>query len=840
VLLNGRRVQPGGINTEAVDLNQFPTGMIERVEVLTGGASATYGADAVAGVVNFIMRRMNGVEVSAGISAYQHDNNNKYMQGLLDDAGYPYPTGGTGFDGSSYNIEILMGGDFADGRGNATAYMTWRQNSALLQDARDYSACALGRSGLSCAGSGTAPIPNFYIYTFYPDGTIDPVTGLPFPPDSINPNSSIALTLQPDSSLADNDGNNTYNFNPTNFYLRPQTTWTAGLFADYEVNENAVVYTEIMLANSDSRAQIAFSGTFFNPIAYPVNNSLFPQTFQDSLAEFFPGEDRLIFYTGKRNVEGGPREDALTYSSFRVVAGMKGVINEDWDYDVSYLHSQSNSSSTYFNDLYGPYVNTATHGDTCAATPGCLPYNIFTYNGVTPQSAAAVVATASGSNRTTLDIVEAFVTGDTGWGLPAGNVMMAGGYQWIQTGYTSVFDEVYASGGLYGQGGPRLDVDGTIRANQLFVEASVPLLADESWAQQMTLDLAYRWSDYNTTGANSTYRFGIDWQIVDMFRVRTGYNRAVRAPSVLELFSPQAFGLWTGSDPCSTSEPELTEAQCANTGVLPGQYGTISSSPASQYNAIYGGQDTLDVETAKTFTFGIVVNPLPTMQFSVDYWDIQIDDTIQNVNPETSLTECALNGGSICDNVHRGVGGQLWLGTTGWIDSLQENIGTQKWTGIDVAWSWGLGTNWNFNMIGAYTLKREVTPIPDIPSSAYDCAGVLSPVCDPNPDWRHTASATYDSNSWWALTGRWRYIGSIDYDGATDKIADDNLGSQNYFDLSAVFRFMDTNDIVLGVNNVFDEDPPMLGSTIASNGNTMVGFYDTLGRYFFADVTFRW
>jgi len=824
VLINGRRVQPGGINTEAVDVNQIPTSMIERVEVLTGGASATYGADAVAGVVNFIMRRINGVEFSAGISAYQHDNDNKYMQGLMDNAGYPYPTGSSGFDGSAYNIELAFGSDFADGKGNATAFVTWRNNAALLQEARDYSSCALGGSGLSCSGSATAENPNFYIYgvdangDYFGDGNL--------------------YTLQPDSSLGPYTGN-TFNFNPINFYMRPQTSWTAGAFADYEINESAVVYTEIMLANNETNGQIAYSGTFFNPLSYTANNTLFPAAFKASLDELFPGAESYAMYPAKRNVEGGPRQDDLSYSSFRVVAGIKGIINDDWDYDASYQHSQANSSSFYLNDLYGPFVQQATEGEVCAATPGCIPYQLFTYNGITPEQAAGLSATAGAKNRTSLDIFEAFVTGDTGFGLAAGNIMMAGGYQWIQTKYDSIFDNIYAGGLLYGQGGPRADVGGTVRANQLFVEGSVPLLADEAFAQNLTLDLAYRWSDYNTTGTNSTYRVGIDWQVIDLLRVRTGFNRAVRAPSVAELFSPSNLGLWSGVDPCAGPTPVYTQAQCANTGVTAAQYGNVGASPAGQYNGIFGGNPDVDVETADTWTFGVVLNPMDTMQFSVDYWDIDIQDTITNITAPTSLKQCALFN-SLCDNINRGFGGNLWIGQTSWVVATNQNIGSQHWRGIDLAWAYSLGTNWNFDLIGTYTLEKETVPLPDDPDSAYDCAGVISDICYPNPDWRHVASATYDSNAWWAVTARWRYLGSVDYEGSTDRIANDNLGSQNYIDLNGVIRFMDTNDVVFGVNNVFDEDPPMLGNTLSTNGNTVVGFYDTLGRYFFADVTFRW
>ena len=325
---------------------------------------------------------------------------------------------------------------------------------------------------------------------------------------------------------------------------------------------------------------------------------------------------------------------------------------------------------------------------------------------------------------------------------------------------------------------------------------------------------------------------------VTVIRLRTGYNRAVRAPSVAELFSPQSLGLWTGTDPCA-NPPTATEAQCANTGVLPGQYGNISRSPAGQYNAIYGGNQTLDVETADTFTFGVVVNPLDTMQFSVDYWDIQIEDTISNVFAETSLNQCVANGGGLCDNIHRGVGGTLWLGTSGFVDSVNQNIGSQHWTGVDLAWAWSLGTNWQFDLIGTYSIKKETTPLPGDPESTYDCAGVISPQCYPNPDWRSTATGTYDSNSWWAVTARWRYYSKIDYVGSTDTLIADGIKAQNYFDLNGVIRFMDTNDVVFGVNNIFDEEPPLMGNTVSTNGNTVVGFFDTLGRYFYADVTFR-
>ena len=274
--------------------------------------------------------------------------------------------------------------------------------------------------------------------------------------------------------------------------------------------------------------------------------------------------------------------------------------------------------------------------------------------------------------------------------------------------------------------------------------------------------------------------------------------------------------------------------------MTPDQYGNVSLSPAGQYNGLFGGNPDLDVETADTFTAGVVFNMLDTMQLSVDWWSIEIEDTIDNVFGQTSLDQCIAGSDQLCENINRGVGGSLWLGKSGWVVTTQQNIGTETTEGVDIAWAWALGDSWKFDLIGVYLLDKTTTPLPDAPETSYDCTGVVSPQCYVSPEWRHTGTVTYDSNGWWALTGRWRYIGSVDYDGTTDEIAQDTMSDQNYFDLNAVFRFMDTHDVTLGVNNLLDEEPPLSGNTLSQNGNTYVGFYDSLGRYLYADVTLRW
>jgi len=173
-------------------------------------------------------------------------------------------------------------------------------------------------------------------------------------------------------------------------------------------------------------------------------------------------------------------------------------------------------------------------------------------------------------------------------------------------------------------------------------------------------------------------------------------------------------------------------------------------------------------------------------------------------------------------------------------------VGEIHYRGIDAAWSWSPGVNWQMGLIGTYYLIKEKTVIPNDPDTTWDCVGLVrsswleeTKPCRPTPKWRHTASVTYDSDSFWRLTGRWRYYSKITYDGDEDQIATDNLGAQNYLDLSAVFRFMEAHDLTLGVNNVLDEEPPLVGNTLGDNANSL-NMYDLLGRYLFANLTLRW
>lgn len=833
VLVNGLRLPPGGIRSEAADLNQIPATMLQRVEVLTGGASAVYGSDAVAGVVNFILDRgFEGVSINVGVSGYQHSNGNNYLQGLMDARGFEYPRGNSGIDGRTYNMDIAMGGDFANGRGHASTYFTYRKNEELLQGSRDYSSCALSASGTSCGGSSTAPTPNF-IYVDY-DGAGN------YLDDNF-------VHMNPDGSWAAGVGE-LYNYAPINHYQRPDERYTAGAFFNLEISPSFRPFMDIMFANTNTSVQIAESGTFFaNTLTFDCTDALIGSLCADiGLDPTGP----VDLYVGKRNVEGGPRVSIIDSTSYRVAFGSEGELGSNWAYNVSFLTSANSSSETSQNDFISSNLGDALLAcadPTLVNTTAC--YNVWVPGGVTAASAAAAAGTGMQAGRTELIQLGGYVTGDTGFAFPGAdeNISLVAGAEWRRTNFAVAADSNMGTGNFTGLGGPRPSIDNGYDVTEVYFEAGVPLVAN------IDMELGYRYSNYNTSGGVSSYKVGLAWEPMEMIRFRGGYNRAIRAANINELYSVQQIALWGGDDPCSGVAPEFTAAQCANTGVSAAQYGHISASPAAQYNQFTGGNPGLQPETADTWTFGFVATPVDNMSVSVDYYHVEITDQIGTIGAGTVLRFCGLTGDPfLCNKVNRNSAtGDLWLGQTGFVENLIDNFGDLSWSGIDLAVNYTTpvaGGDLDLSFVGSYALEQEIAPLPGVNEDAtYDCAGVINTSCQ-TPDWRHTFRATYSQDTWWQASLRWRYVGSMDYTdtsgapGATDSllIANGNqLDGVNYFDLTGTFEVRDNATFTVGVNNVLDTEPPMVGSTLSLNANAPGG-YDQNGRFLHASLNIRY
>ena len=250
----------------------------------------------------------------------------------------------------------------------------------------------------------------------------------------------------------------------------------------------------------------------------------------------------------------------------------------------------------------------------------------------------------------------------------------------------------------------------------------------------------------------------------------------------------------------------------------------------------------LEPEEADSITVGLVAAPFEGFNFSIDYFDIQLEKVIGTVGASRILQTCAETGDArFCDNVNRSPSGSLWLGQQGMVVNLTDNVGSRHWQGVDITANYthdALGGTFNYSLNGSQSLKKEYEPITGLDELAYDCSGMVSVDCFAQPKWRHTFSVAYSADSW-GLTGKWRYYGEVDYAGGTDTLIENGIDAYNFFDISASWMATDYLTVRAAVNNILDEEPPMVGNTISSNANTVAGFYDTLGRYMHVSASFK-
>ncbi|MFT7460193.1 MAG: iron complex outermembrane receptor protein [Planctomycetota bacterium] len=863
VLTNGHRMGLGDVFQLAPDINQVPGQLIERIEVLTGGASSTYGSDAMSGVVNFVMKRdFEGIEIDYQYSGNQHNSGNPKGSGTipvataLSDAGFDNADSNV-FDGGGHDVNLTMGVNSSDGKGNITAYLGYRQTNAALQGDRDFSACALnsGGTGDNCAGSIT--LPTGLITDFA--GTYFTVAGDQFVPWDYS----------------------YYNYAPLNHFQRPDERFTAGLFGHYEVNEHFEAYTEFQFMDDRSNAQIAPSGAFFVTTSLNCDNPLLSAQQSGAIGctagEIASGATKTI-YLGRRNVEGGPRNDDLQHTSFRMLAGAKGEINDDWSYDAFI-----NVSRTDYNELYNEDFSTtrvtraldviAGPGGvpTCRSVingsdPNCVPYNIFSTGGVTAEQIAYLDLPLFSEARLKEDQIVAFVSGDlTSMGMVSpmaedgAQIVLGGEYRDARMDY--VVDLAYQSGDGAGQGGATAPVEGGVDVKEFFVEAQIPLVQNQPWIESLTLDAGYRYSDYSTDDTTNTYKFNGEYTPVSGYKFRGGYSRASRVANIRELFEPSTLGLWSGTDPCANGAPATpggpptapiqSAAQCANSGVTAAQYGNIPRNPAGQYNGQFGGNTELTPEKSNSFSIGAVFTPsnVPGLQLSVDYWSIEIKDAIDDVDPSFIVTQCGETGDPVfCDLVSRNAAnGNLWIGsqaTSPRVFSTNVNIGFFKTSGIDIATSYALeagdygSVDFSFRGTWLNEFKQQLAP----GSPIEECGGFYGGSCQrARPEWRHTLTSVWSTP--WGITGvaSWRYIGGVD-EFEQDRYSS---GTENYLDLSASYTTslfgLGETTLNIGVSNVLDNDPPVSGFfnnvSVFGNGNTIPGLWDSQGRYMFFGLT---
>jgi outer membrane receptor protein involved in Fe transport len=902
VMVDGKRLYIGDPNQQnpnpAADLNEVPAAIIERVDVVTGGASAVYGSDAVAGVINFIMKQnFQGIEIGGQYGFYDHNNREHAIQALdasvQTTVGPTNPTftapNGNIRDGDKRDLSIVLGTNLADGTGNVTAYATWHKQDPVRNGDRDFANCQLVSSGnndrfdYSCIGTTNS---NY------------------FQPEVLQPNGSlkagsvynvVGTSFLPNHQVGANPPWE-FNPNPYEFMQEQSTRWNAGVYGHVDVTDYFKPYLTATVMDDRSDETVGPSAAFkasypFTPDNfYRVNctNPLLSAQEQGILCTPAmiaadtpsPGNNPAglaIINIGRRDVEGGGRDAYYDHTNYRMAVGAKGDIAKGITYDAytQYFYTSFYTSNTnylnYANIGQALIAKSSAAGPVCTNIIGnCVPWNIFATGGVTPAQLGYLLSPGNGYGTDSETIVHADVTFELGqYGLifPAARdgVGLNVGAEHRADTYHFNPDAVEGSGELAGFSGAAVPINAGETVDEGFFEVRTPLVQDHDWAKDLSLDLGYRYSNYSLAGGASTYKFEVQYAPTSDFRLRYSFDRAIRAPNLFELFNPGSYGQTSviGTDPCSGAKPTASLAACMRTGVTAAQYGSIPDCTAAQCGQVIEGNTALKPEKANTYSVGVTLTPagLPDLTGSLDYWHIQQSGLIGPVPANILFSNCINNNTPFdCSQLVRNpVTGALTGATVaggGYVLQKSINTGAGLTSGIDLQTAYviplsGLGTlTWGIN--GTW-LQHSITT-PYVGSGSYDCAGLFGASCNTNsvnPKWRHNMRLTWET-PWSKLlvSAHWRYIAGVDFDNNSSNsllqyaeegsydAPNSHIGSYSYFDLSAVWPVVPAVQLRAGINNLFDKDPPVLGSEITGTGSANTySTYDTLGRAIFVAFT---
>lgn len=834
VLMDGKRLPFGSPFESAVNVDMIPAKLVERVDVLTSGASAVYGSDAVAGVVNFITKRnFEGFELDYQYGWRNNPNDNGFMADVLQRNGIANP--GEVTAGESGLISLLMGANSADGNGNITIFGSFEDQEELLGADRDTGACSLGGTDvINCVGSS-----NFRRF----NGTLG---------------NGVAGTLfqQPDGTLTPFQGGaaETYNFGARNHYQRPLERWNLSASGYYEIDGGLEAYADSTYMNNRTVQQIAESASFNRSFQTNCDNPLLQAgrgpdgsgafSFADFTGNFdddgnFVSCNELLaagqspdvqFINSHRNVEGGPRISTFENSSWRAVAGLRGDITDEFSFDVFAQYSGTEGVRISQRDLNFNRVQQALFivddgngNPVCRDTSGgCVPWNIFERNAdgstaITDAQTDFIQGIGIVTGETEQLVYGGTVEGElTNFGvkLPWADDGVSG-----LVGFESRTDElrrlsddiskIPGGQGLTGTGGATLPINGQIEVDELFTEVSIPVIQGMDFAEEVGVTAGYRYSDYTTNGNGTSNSFdtdtwfaGVSWSINDQIRLRYNESVAIRAPNVFDLYVGINTGLTdltTGEnglfDPCASApgvSPSASLEACARTGVTAAQYNNgIEDNPAGQYNVITGGNPNLVAETGETTTVGFVYTPnwATGLSVSVDYFDIEVTDAIDTIPAQAALDGCIAGGAgasTFCGLIQRDTAGTLWLtndapgGGLAGISEQNANIASLRTSGFDINVTYnfdladvGLDNFGSMSFDYAGTILESKEEVPFGGADTLDCLGFYAGQCElPNPEYQHRLLGNWVTPlDGLSVSFTWRHIGETTLFGLDEAAA---------------------------------------------------------------------
>jgi iron complex outermembrane receptor protein len=834
VLLNGRRVAPSSTDNR-VDLNNIPQILVDRIEVISGGTSAVYGSDAIAGVVNFITREdYSGLGVEASLSMSE--------QG----------------DAEVYDLGLAYGHNFSDGRGNITLYGTLLERKSLLGTEREITSAVYWddwNTGEIVEGGSTALPEGLILFPFADLG-----------------NGPAQVMFEPDGTpreLVWPDG--AFNYAPHTYLQVPLDRYSAGLMGNYALSSRFEAYVEAAYVRNEPTFYLP-SVPAFVPAEINIDNPFLTPEAQQIFADNYACAPNLAcVFLSKRPTELGPRIAAHERDYSRIVAGIRGELWDGWNFDGWVTYTDSSTEEWLRNDasrsrlLQGLLVDPVTN-ECFDPTGGCAPLNIFGEGNLSPEG-VEFLRVEPFANRTdrTNTLASVFVTGsptDT-W---AGPLDTAIGLEWRRDELSFHAGDGLFSGDTLGYI-TQSPIDGASEVGEIYAEAVIPLVADQPLAKQLVLELGGRYSDYSHAGSGTTYKAGGEWQPIDGLRFRAMRQRTQRAPNTGELFEEQRINFGIGAfvlldpseDPCSASADPVGNGnaeKCIIQGLPPDQVGVFEATPFYPTTFYTGGNPELRPETGETWTVGVVIAPpgFPNWTASIDYYAIEITDTIGSIDATLICFDPANTDHIFCDEIARDATGNVYE-----VWELTSNRGVLETNGIDTQIQYAAelpgslalaedSADIRINVFWTHMFenKEQENPATEI----LDCAGYFGWPCDTDARVnvyakdRVTSNLHYTSGPFEAHL-IWRWIAGTDNAGplrsAIVGFPDPNLAipsvdDEHYLDLGLSYAFRDNLTVRFGVNNLLDNDPPFMADAVWDI-NTAMSLYDVFGRSYYLTLS---
>ena len=837
VLMNGRRVVSTIRDSTglSVDTQAFPQIMIDRIEILADGASAIYGSDAVAGVVNVLTRNdFEGFEFSAGTGTPSEDGGDANNLGML-------------FGVQGDRGRFIVGATYVKTDNVDYLERSWSRIPILGQtpDGNGGILTLIG-SGIPPEGRVQAPGPGII---FIPD----PATGASFQTYDTFGFSGLNGSAGDGSIQSILDTGHRFNYNDPGgdgvSLINGADVYNIGVIGEIELTENLTAYTNILAQHREGRLNFTplpvsgAAGRFTDLVQIPFNNPNIPA---DALAVIQPqvlaaNPAATAFQISYRGLDLGNRQFDYDNDTFQFTSGITGAFvagEREWTLDVWGTWGQSRLSEVTRGQLNVGNLQAAVIPELCAQLSNCPKQAngdpLFNPFGRSPKTQAEIdFITFDDHEKTEYEMlhVGANIATSNLVELPAGGLGFAAGLEWRDES-----GEVTPSGivGNGDSGGNFAEpTEGGYNLFEAYIEFEVPLLVDAPLAESLDMQAAVRYSDYDDYD-QTTWKVGGRWGINDMVLVRAQLSTGFRGPNVLELFGGIADTFTGVTDPCNAvnqAANPVVAANCAAQGVP-----STFIQPAAQLKTSAGGNPDLDPETSDNFSIGIVLTPdvWGSPRISLDYYDVEIEDAISTPNPAQVINTCYNTPGLAapeCARIGRGPAGDVVR-----FDLLNENLDTIETSGYDLnmAFSWdtdfgAVSVDWLVTHLDEF-LKTSATGVED------DRTGVIAcDVCDFNgyPEWKSSMVVSLLRDSW-NVSLAWRYIDEMDID---DQIGFDTITTEtdavNYFDVYASYNW-DNVQVSLGVENLADEEPPFIPSISANTNPT----YDFLGRFYSARVKF--